>query len=74
MHNGSLPDLRAVLEYYAAGGAPHAGQDARIRPLQLRAGEIDELLAFLDALSASNVAVLAADARSVEIGDFRVLR
>ncbi len=74
MHNGSLPDLRAVLEYYAAGGAPHAGQDARIRPLQLRAGEIDELLAFLDALSASNVAALAADARSVEIGDFRVLR
>ncbi|MBP8926857.1 MAG: hypothetical protein KBG75_13435, partial [Pseudomonadales bacterium] len=70
MHNGSLPDLRAVVEYYLGGGTPHAGQDARIRPLQLSAGEIDDLLAFLDTLRGSNVTALAADARSAGIGDY----
>jgi cytochrome c peroxidase len=69
MHNGSLADLRAVIEYYNLGGAPHAGQDARIRPLHLDAAAQDDLLAFLKALSGSNAAALAQDARSTTIGD-----
>ena len=63
MHDGSLPDLAAVLDFYAAGGrnvpsGPHAG-DGRanayksqfVRGFDMTAEERDELLAFLHALT-----------------------
>ena len=63
MHDGSLPDLSAVLDFYAAGGrnirtGPHAG-DGRanayksqfVRGFEMTARERDELLAFLHALT-----------------------
>ena len=39
MHDGSLPTLAAVIDYYDAGGRPHDGLDARVRPLGLTAEE-----------------------------------
>ena len=69
MHDGSLPTLAAVIDYYDRGGTPHPGQDARIVPLGLAAEERTALTAFLDALTGSNVAALARDARSAAIGD-----
>jgi cytochrome c peroxidase len=69
MHDGSLPSLEAVLDYYAAGGAPHEGQDPRIVPFVLDASTRADLIAFLRALTGSDVEALAADARSVDIGD-----
>jgi len=69
MHDGSLATLAAVIDYYIAGGVPHEGQDARIRPLMLTARERADLVAFLESLTGSNVDALAADARSVTIGD-----
>lgn len=69
MHDGSLRTLEAVLDYYAAGGVPHEGQDPRIVPFALDASMRADLVAFLNALTGSDVEALAADARSVEIGD-----
>jgi len=69
MHDGSLATLDAVIDHYAAGGVPHEGLDPRIRPLSLSTDERADLVAFLQALTGSNVDDLAADARSAAIGD-----
>ncbi|MDH3642552.1 MAG: c-type cytochrome [Gammaproteobacteria bacterium] len=69
MHDGSIATLEAVVDYYAAGGVPHPGQDELIRPLDLDASDKRDLLEFLRSLTGSNVAELAADARSAPIGD-----
>jgi cytochrome c peroxidase len=69
MHDGSMATLADVVDYYAAGGVPHEGQDARIRPLTLMPRDRTDLVAFLEALTGSNVDALAADARTVTIGD-----
>jgi cytochrome c peroxidase len=69
MHNGSLADLDAVIDYYNGGGVPHEGQDPRIRPLGLNEGYRADLVAFLKSLTGSNVAVLARDGRSQAIGN-----
>jgi len=69
MHDGSIASLEGVVDFYAAGGAPHAGLDTLIRPLDLSADEKRDLVAFLTSLTGSNVAALAADARLAPIGD-----
>lgn len=69
MHDGSFPDLDSVISWYNRGGESHSGLDARIRPLQLSSKQVGDLRAFLESLTGSNVATLAADARSAEIGD-----
>lgn len=71
MHDGSLPTLAAVVDYYNAGGSGDPAQDPRIRPLDLSADELADLVAFLKSLTGSDVAALAADARSVMVGDHR---
>lgn len=57
MHDGSLPSLEAVIEHYDAGGNGHPNQDPRIRPLGLGADEKADLLAFLNALTDTTVAL-----------------
>ncbi len=69
MHDGSLATLADVVDYYAAGGVAHEGQDARIGPKALSVRERADLVAFLEALTGSNVDALAGDARTVTIGD-----
>ena len=63
MHDGSLPDLGAVLDFYAAGGrnvesGPNAGdgrmnsrKNAFVRGFEMTDEERSELLAFLHALT-----------------------
>ncbi len=70
MHNGAFGSLAAVIEFYAAGGEPHEGQDERIRPRDFSEQDKADLVAFLEALTGSNVDALAADARTAPIGDF----
>lgn len=58
MHDGSLATLRDVLEFYNRGGESvgFVGEkDAKIRPLGLTEGEIDDLLAFLETLTGETV-------------------
>lgn len=51
MHDGSLPTLADVVEYYRAGGNHNPWLDSRIMPLDLSDEEAAELVAFLKALS-----------------------
>lgn len=54
MHNGRLPNLRAVLEHYNNPSrlVPQAlGRDSLVHPLGLTATEIDDLEAFLNSLT-----------------------
>ena len=69
MHDGSLATLRAVVEFYNRGGIANPLLDPRIRPLGLDDGEIDDLVAFLESLTGSNVNALVADAFAAPIGD-----
>jgi len=58
MHTGSKADLREVLAFYNQGGdRPDAGNE--LRPLRLTTRELNDLLAFLQTLSApgSEVAI-----------------
>ena len=69
MHNGSLATLVEVIDFYNRGGVPHDGLDPRIRPLGLTGIQKEELVAFLESLTGSNVDLLARDARTAPIGD-----
>ena len=51
MHNGSYPDLGAVLDLYDRGGTDRPSLSEQIHPLNLSQGERDDLLAFLATLT-----------------------
>jgi cytochrome c peroxidase len=51
MHDGSLPNLEAVLDHYVQGGRRSRLQDSRVRPFALSADERADLLAFLISLT-----------------------
>ncbi len=63
MHDGSLPSLEAVVEFYDRGGIDNPGKSALLMPLYLSAAERAALVAFLRTLTGNAVAALAADAR-----------
>ena len=68
MHDGSLPTLDAVVDFFDRGG-DHPEADERIQPLGLSERQKADLVAFLRSLTGSNVEELAADARTAPIGD-----
>jgi len=51
MHDGSLPDLEAVVDFYNRGGRQNPHLDPLIRPLGLTLSEKEALVEFLRALS-----------------------
>jgi cytochrome c peroxidase len=55
MHDGSLPTLEAVIDFYDTGGRPHSQLDPMLRPLSLGAADKVALLAFLHALTGGEV-------------------
>jgi cytochrome c peroxidase len=59
MHDGSLPSLRAVVEFYNRGGNGNPWRSGRIRPLNLTEQDIDDLVAFLQALDSDKPADVA---------------
>jgi cytochrome c peroxidase len=69
MHDGSFPTLDAVIEFYDSGGGADPANDPLLLPLGLSRQQKQDLEAFLQALTAPNVDILAADARSAPIGD-----
>jgi cytochrome c peroxidase len=50
MHDGSLPTLRAVVNFYNRGGVRTPTLDPLVRPLGLSPAEVDDLVAFLRSL------------------------
>jgi cytochrome c peroxidase len=69
MHNGSLAQLRDVVDFYNKGGVINENLDPLIKPLHLNTQEQDDLVAFLKALTGSNSQSLVADAFATPIGD-----
>lgn len=69
MHNGQFLTLREVVEFYNRGGVANPLLDPLIRPLGLSDDEIDDLVAFMRALTGSNVDELVSDAFAAPIGD-----
>jgi len=51
MHDGSIATLRGVVERYNEGAEGVAGVDTDIRPLELSNQQLDDLVAFMNALS-----------------------
>lgn len=50
MHDGSLPTLVSVLEFYNRGGGEAANRSELMKPLNLSSREVTDLLAFLASL------------------------
>ena len=69
MHDGSLPTLRAVVDFYNAGGIINELLDPLLRPLALVDSEAADLVAFLRSLTGANVDKLVSDAFAAPIGD-----
>ena len=65
MHDGSLKTLKEVVTHYNNGGVTKQGDKVNdflsggIRPLQLSEQQIDDLVAFMEALTSSQYASLA---------------
>ena len=68
MHDGSLATLREVVLFYDRGGIPNEVLDALIAPLRLNRQDIEDLLAFLETLTGSNVDALVSDAHAAPVG------
>jgi cytochrome c peroxidase len=53
MHNGSLATLRDVVKHYSELNEErlHADGEQLLKPLKLSAGEVDDLVMFLESLS-----------------------
>jgi cytochrome c peroxidase len=66
MHDGSLKTLREVVVHYNNGGVTKAGDPVNdflsggIRPLNLTDAQIDDVVAFMEALTSPEFASLAA--------------
>lgn len=69
MHNGSLSSLMDVVQFYNQGGISNDLLDSRIKPLGLTEQQMQDLAAFLDSLTGSNVEQLVSDAFAAPIGD-----
>ena len=71
MHNGSIGTLHEVVDFYASGGVPNELLDPLIHPLQLTEQEKQDLVAFMQSLTGSNVDTLVADAFAAPVGDIK---
>ena len=58
MHNGAFFDFREVIEFYNEGGGKNefaANKTKLLKPLKLTDAEIDDLAAFMESLSGSDI-------------------
>jgi cytochrome c peroxidase len=68
MHDGSLPSLEAVVEFYDRGGIDNPEKSQRLAPLGLTSEERAALVSFLKTLTGSGIEALVARARANPIG------
>ena len=69
MHNGSLATLKDVVQFYNQGGIANDNLSPLLKPLGLADEEIDDLVAFLQTLTGSNVETLVSDGFAAPVGD-----
>lgn len=68
-HDGSFASLEEVVQFYNQGGVKNELLDPRIKPLNLNDQEVEDIVAFLNTLTGSNVNVLVSDAFAAPVGD-----
>lgn len=51
MHDGSLTDLRSVIDHYSSGGKPHPNKHEAIQPFKISELQKTQLTAFLESLT-----------------------
>lgn len=51
MHDGGMGSLREVVEFYRSGGGENVNLSTLLSPLELSDGDVENLVAFLEALS-----------------------
>ena len=56
-HNGSVYDLREIIDHYVSGGIQRPSLSPLMQPLPLGEAEIQDLIAFLETLTAEEAAV-----------------
>ncbi len=76
MHDGSMHELKTVVEFYNQGGVsesengvPNVTQSPLIKPLGLTEQEMEDIVAFLNTLNGDNIAEVISDAFAVPVGD-----
>ncbi len=69
MHNGEFLTLKDVVNFYNQGGQAHSALSPLIRPLNLSATEVDNLIAFMQSLTSSKLKLLVADAFAADVQD-----
>lgn len=69
MHNGSLSDLKQVVQFYNQGGIANENLSPLIKPLGLSDAEVAALVAYLQTLTGSNIDTLISDAFAAPVGD-----
>lgn len=69
MHDGSLSTLAEVVAFYNVGGVANENLDPLMKPLNLTNTEQQDLIAFLQSLTSSQVPQLVSDAFSAPVGD-----
>ena len=71
MHDGAFNNLKEVIEFYNRGGVPNELLSPLITPLGLTGQEMNQIIAFLLALTGNNIQTIVADAFAAPIGDLR---
>ena len=71
MHNGQFQTLKQVIEFYNQGGIANENLSPLIKPLNLSNTEKQDLLAFLNSLTGSNIDELVSDAFAAPIGEMK---
>jgi len=67
MHNGSLHDLRAVVDFYDRGGGDALNRSPLLRPLGLADRDKTDLIAFLESLGGQPLIVEPPDLPAYEV-------
>ncbi len=57
MHDGSVPDLEAVMVHYVAGGVDRPSRSHLMRPVELSAQEVTDVVEFLKTLTGTKQVV-----------------
>ena len=54
MHDGSMKNLKTVIEHYVSGGKNHVHKNEILQPLDLTISEQEAIVAFLESLTDNN--------------------
>ena len=74
MHNGMLPTLESVVDFYNGGGGSAKNKDSRIKPLGLNSGEKVALVEFLKSLSGDDLGIRASDFSEESMPKYKLLK